>query len=69
MKHLYLENRYKTYRHNLKYVNPGGVKFLGFAVFGERDGKMTEVLREYHDQTRRPVEDNKTVLWLRVRLS
>jgi len=66
MKHLYLENRYKTYRHNLKYVNPGSVKFLGFAVFGERDGNMTEVLREYHNQTRRPVEDNKTALWLRV---
>lgn len=69
MKHSYLENRYKTYRQNLKYVNLCGVKFLGSAVFGERDGNMTEVLREYHNQTRRPVEDNKSGLWLCVILS
>lgn len=58
----------KTYRQNLKYVNPAGVKLLGFAVFGEGDGNMAKILRENHNQTCRPVEENKTVLWLCVRL-
>lgn len=34
----------KTHGQNLKYVNPVGVKLLGFAVFGEGNGNMAKIL-------------------------
>lgn len=62
LKQLCLENRSKAYWQNLEYENPSSVKFLGSAVFGDGDGNMTEILREYHDQTCRPVESRQTLL-------
>lgn len=59
----FIKQIYKTtYRQNLKYVNPAGVKLLGFTVFGEGDGNVAKILRENHNQTRRPVDENETVL-------